>query len=419
MLDLCIMSFNPTGLGLTKTDYINDLLTHHKVDILFLQETWLSKGTMNRLNNINADYNCSGVSGMDETQLLSGRPYGGLAILWRKSISQHIKQVKHPSKRIMAMTLCYNDSKCLLINVYMPVDNYKKIHVSDDFIAVCDDIECLIEKYTGYNIIIGGDLNVDFSRGNAHDNYFDSVLDRHHMALGWRLNCAHKEPTFENDNCTSSSVIDHFCISDKLTSQLTEIVVVHSALNPSGHNPITMKIDISIQEQQTTCQPRENSQTIAWHKVSDKHKQCYNSKLETLLSQVNCYDVTMCEDLLCNNNDHLMQINELLENIVDCCLTAGEVFPKVTHVKSNKCLPGWSEMVKPYRQECVWWYNTWKYHGKPSVGVIFENMRESKRQYHYAVRRCKRQEQTIRYSKMAECISTNKNRDFYKEIKKL
>lgn len=90
MMDtLRILSYNPTGLGLTKLDYLNDLLVGNDVDIMLMQETWLSSGTMNRLNKINKDYNSYGLSGMDEEQLLYGRPYGGIAILWKNTLNYY------------------------------------------------------------------------------------------------------------------------------------------------------------------------------------------------------------------------------------------------------------------------------------------------------------------------------------------
>ena len=51
-------------------------------------------------------------------------------------------------------------------------------------------------------------------------------------------------------------------------------------------------------------------------------------------------------------------------------------------------------------------------------GTVYDNMRKSKRKYLYAVGRCNRQEPTIRYTKMAECISNNNTRYFYREVKK-
>ena len=63
-----------------------NLLDVHQVDILLIQECWLLPSNMQRLGDIHADYLFHGKSGMRDTELLVGRPYGGVAILWHKKL---------------------------------------------------------------------------------------------------------------------------------------------------------------------------------------------------------------------------------------------------------------------------------------------------------------------------------------------
>jgi len=90
---LRIMSYNGTGLGDLRLEYIEDLLNSQNVDILLIQESWLLSKTMYKLGNIHKDYIYCGVSGVDENELLTGRPYGGLAILWKREFGLFIKPV--------------------------------------------------------------------------------------------------------------------------------------------------------------------------------------------------------------------------------------------------------------------------------------------------------------------------------------
>ena len=52
--------------------------------------------------------------------------------------------------------------------------------------------------------------------------------------------------------------------------------------------------------------------------------------------------------------------------------------------------------MKPYREECVWWLHLWVTNQRAAEGPIYENMRESRRQYVYAARRLKRQESNLK-----------------------
>ena len=78
------MSYNPTGLGTSRPEYIMSLLDKHNIDILFIQETWLLPSNLYKLADIHKDYLFHGQSGIVDTELLQGRPYGGVAILWHK-----------------------------------------------------------------------------------------------------------------------------------------------------------------------------------------------------------------------------------------------------------------------------------------------------------------------------------------------
>ena len=155
---LKIMSYNPTGLGVGKVDYIGELLDKYNIDLLLLQETWLMPNNQDRLQSINRNYYSYGTSGMQNYELVTGRPYGGLAFLWKNSISLHVKRIPSKCKRICAVSLECNAARILLINVYMPVDNFSRTVVSEELIQVCNEMESLISTHTEHLLIIGGDF---------------------------------------------------------------------------------------------------------------------------------------------------------------------------------------------------------------------------------------------------------------------
>lgn len=56
-------------------------------DIVALQETWLMPYDISLLGTIDPDFSHTGTSAVDTSMgLLQGRPYGGVALLWRKSV---------------------------------------------------------------------------------------------------------------------------------------------------------------------------------------------------------------------------------------------------------------------------------------------------------------------------------------------
>ena len=53
----------------------------------------------------------------------------------------------------------------------------------------------------------------------------------------------------------------------------------------------------------------------------------------------------------------------------------------------------------------------------PKTGVVYDLMRKTKLDYHYAVQKLKRQSEQLRKQRMAEALAKNNSRDFWKEVK--
>ena len=62
-------------------------------------------------------------------------------------------------------------------------------------------------------------------------------------------------------------------------------------------------------------------------------------------------------------------------------------------------------------------FGTWKAAGKANIGDIYDKMKKSRNQYHYAVRRAEKDLDNIKSNSLNEAASTN-NRTFLLELKK-
>ena len=68
-------------------------------DLCFIQEHWLHRDHLYKINNVSSDFLSVSVSGMDCGVLLQGRPFGGCSILYRKSLASFIYPVMSCSNR--------------------------------------------------------------------------------------------------------------------------------------------------------------------------------------------------------------------------------------------------------------------------------------------------------------------------------
>ena len=419
---LKLISYNSTGLGGDKMDYIGNMLDNLNIDILLLQETWLLQGNLQKLNDINKNYASHGLSGVDENEILLGRPYGGLGFLWKNTLSPYVYRVPTKCNRLCAISIKCGERSILIINTYMPVDNMCKSQAAEQFVQVCDELEILINTYMDHSIIIGGDLNIDFSRGNAHDVYFRDLLYRYDLVSCWDIPCARPDYTFFswNNNHMNTSCIDYFCFKQNLVPNVDNIYVYDCALNPSGHRPIVATITVKLETiaHKQTDQCHQTGDGIVWHKVTETNKLDYKHSLDRHLCLIQTNSVKQCNNLMCEDPGHTSAIDNWCNDLVNCCLSADHVFPRRSK-RISHCKPGWNDLVKPFQKECLWWHAAWRQSGSPGVGIVYEQMRSSKRQYKYAVRRLKHHQRDIKFQKMTEAINQNQTRDFFKELKRM
>ena len=160
-----------------------------------------------------------------------------------------------------------------------------------------------------------------------------------------------------------------------------------------------------------------NNAPIAWHKVTEDKNPKYQTRLDEYLdSHLSIPDVANCDYVTCNSHVHKQQLDQWCGHLIDCCLNSDVCLPRVKLKPQNR--PRWREDVQPYKTECIWWHNLWVQQDHPKQGLVYDRMREAKRQYLYANRRNKRKEDQLREERMAEDICNNRSREFFKEVKK-
>ena len=88
-----------------------------------LQETWLYPDEFAKVSQISDKFQSINVSSMSlDDKLLTGRPHGGLSILWDKSLSNSVKTIQHDESRIIGIEVQSNHFTILFLSVYLPYE---------------------------------------------------------------------------------------------------------------------------------------------------------------------------------------------------------------------------------------------------------------------------------------------------------
>ena len=153
-----IISYNCRGWK-SASNVVFNLL--NDCDICMIQEHWLFKEQLQSLN-ISDEYSSTAVSGMVSTEFVAGRPFGGCAILYRKSLSKFITTIKSISKRFCAISLTCSSMSILLICVYLPT-NYGTSQSHDFYLEVLGELKGFIDAQVFDKVIVADDFNVDFN----------------------------------------------------------------------------------------------------------------------------------------------------------------------------------------------------------------------------------------------------------------
>ena len=141
LLRLC--SYNSHWLGPGKMEYIGSMMK--SCDFLFVQENWLIEERLHIFSNEINGIACQGVSGMDSSKPLVGRPYGGYSVLWKSNIARTITHIQTQSKRLCCLLYECNDNNLWIFNVYMPVEDPHRS--CGEYEGILDEISGVLPQY--------------------------------------------------------------------------------------------------------------------------------------------------------------------------------------------------------------------------------------------------------------------------------
>jgi exonuclease III len=97
------------------------------------------------------------VSGMISTEFIAGRPFGGCAILYCKSLAKSINTIKTGSMRFCAISFTCHSISILMICVYPPT-NYGTSQSQNLYLEVLRELKGFIDTQIFDKIVTAGDL---------------------------------------------------------------------------------------------------------------------------------------------------------------------------------------------------------------------------------------------------------------------
>ena len=374
---------------------------------------------LNFLNGIHKDFAAFGSSAVDiESGLLSGRPYGGTAILYNRTVCQ-LKPVSCNNNRITAGTLNITHNNVqqtlLILAVYMPTEENDE-YSDCEFENVCGCIEALISDSDISGFIILGDFN--YKPGTVRENSLINIhLKDYNCVAADTKNLSADTFTYISDSHSTTSWLDHILVNSSLLPMLSNYCV-HYDYVISDHRPISFVLKVMPVFSQPEQKVRARNQRIVdWKNTSQETINNFVQYLDGLLltsksswPSICCLNECQCSNHLCDIDNYLSMLKSCINEAMYHCIPSRYCHP------SDYCINGWNDIVSDKHNSARQAFIEWIYAGKPRIGPEFELMKRTRALFKLALRSCRQKEDQIRCDNLAKEYLTN-SQNFWRLVK--
>ena len=381
MAVLSVMSLNCHGFAADTVLYIRRVCKD--IDVLLLQETWLSEANCSRIQAAFPEYVVFHSSAM-ETKLSSnirtGRPYGGTAVLIHKRLANSCHRIVSNTPRLTAVC-CQATKTCAMLfcSVYMPYNDGSLENVAE-YEETIGFMQSLLDGCIGCKVIYGGDFNTSKNAVTEFRPFLDSFCSANNLC--WLDHFTDKVGyTFHNSSMSHCSLIDHFICSSELLANDTRSSIHDDGDNLSDHLAISCRVSVNTLDSPALSQESSN---VLWKPQWDKvNVQWYQSVVSEQLA-----NIVLPRDLLyCDGNDcgcPVEKIDKYYSDIVKSLKFAEDLCVPCTKIGFQK--HWWSPELDVLKQQCIDIVDLWKSVGKPRCGTINAERLRCKYRYKQAVK---------------------------------
>ena len=380
------VTYNMRGLN-QGTPLLSDLCI--SCDIIALQEHWLNDYDLHKLINYNNEFigiAKSAMTSKTESGFLVGRPFGGLAVLVRRSVCCDVTflNVDAQCRCLSVLITLLGGYRLLVFVLYLPCFQVS-LEYTSDLLDCSSFIECTISSTNCDGVVLLGDCNFDCTLCNSGYKLFKGMLDDVHVVSCKDLATPVIDYTYFQDTLGRYSTIDHIFVSDKLYDHVISYSVVESGNNFSDHLPVACTIALPFYNiQNKSTRSNTNSYGVKlkngvsrWDKADIVG---YYYMTGQLLQQIDIpYDL-----LHGGFNNQVDRINKYYDAIVNALLTASNCY--VPTIKHNSLKPYWSAELQQLKEDSIHSHRMWIANGKPRSGWINDFRLRCKYKYKHSVK---------------------------------
>ena len=381
---LRVLSLNCHGYNLGIQSYLFRIRDYY--DIILLQETWLSDCTCSKLDCFSdcfMIYHSSAMQDKVMSGIMSGRPFGGTAVLVRHDLVDSCYRIITDNPRVTCVCLknaCGPD--LIICSIYMPWSD-RSLEQVIEYEACIGCLQGIVDRHIGCQFLFGGDFNVTKYSCSTCSLYVKHFTESNNMLWLDALD-GECDYTYHSDVNSHYSLLDYFVVSPTLANGCRSVSILNDGDNPSDHLAISCSINVTTR----TTEP-----TVTGFQTN----KLKNTKLNWNAANLNEYANLVCEllnhidiptdTLLCRgacNSDHSGSLEKYFCDIQQCLHTAASRCVPV--VKTSIQKHWWTPELDDLKQQCISATDLWKSVGRPRSGDVNNNRIRCKLKYKNAIK---------------------------------
>ena len=205
----------------------------------FLQETWLCPNELSLLDNVHQHFNSFSLSSVNlQEEVLVGRPYGGISILWNKSLGLNSNVIQYDDKKILGFSLTLQGLTYLFLNVYLP---YYCPENETNYDMYLEKVASIIDGADAAGVVVLDDFNAHIN-SSFYRELIEMCSSKDLIISILLLPC--NTFTHVNNGSLSRSWLDH-CISSQSMHNAISNILVDMEYSGLDHFPIYVTFNMS------------------------------------------------------------------------------------------------------------------------------------------------------------------------------
>lgn len=417
---ICIYSYNSRGYNLDKQQFCRNLLNkkNDEIPILCNQENFVLKSNEHLIRKSLPGFDIKFKPAVKTN--LEGRPMNGMFIAIPENYRSNVKDISPSNYRVQAITLDTETKKLMIINAYFPQDpKTADYHNDPELEEVYAVIKHTIATYQCDDVLLVGDLNIDFDRKNGHVKRLERFLISNALEDSWKKFNVDYTHEVEINQHTYTCTIDHIIWNENFAKNILNADVLHLPDNTSDHSPIYCSTNLTCLNVTSQAETQESHRFNLKNLNSDDFVD-YAYILEKKLTEVHIPRCADCRNVHCIDTDHIAEIDNYAMDILEAMdLSIKSIVRKKEHIKAKcKIVAGWNDEVKSFRENAMFWHAIWISAGKPLNNTLHSIMKRTRNTYHYQIRKCKRSVEIMKKNKLLEACM-NGNGDIFSELRKM